>query len=246
MTMYEPRHDTQYEPRTWSSSLDCNMAAAADVARFYSLGLIDHGHDYYRKLTGDSSGGTNIDQAHDVLEKAGVQVAAVYDALDGKTWADVRAALTGGSMVIAHGDYGTVPRALRGALDRTFQGWHSVALGRLAVITQDRSVRVGDGLSDPWTWWPEDVANAYMRDFPGGGYTYLVVTPRKLKASVPVANVRPEPNRQHPRYAVIKPTSRVHFGGTVRGEVIGHNGVWYRVWVKDRIGYVHSSVARPA
>ena len=43
--IFLPRHDTQYEPRTWSSGLDCNMAAAADMARYVSLGLVDHGHD---------------------------------------------------------------------------------------------------------------------------------------------------------------------------------------------------------
>lgn len=248
--MYLPRHDTQYEPRTWSSSTDCNMAAAADVGRFWSLELIDHTHDWYRARALDASGqpdrtgGTNIDQAHDVLEKAGVSVRVVYDALDGRDWSDVVRELQTGSMVIAHGDYGSVPRPLRGPIDRSFTGLHSVALGRVTTIEGVSNVRVGDGLSDAWVWWPVSVASAYMRDFPGGGYTYLVVTPRRLAAKVPVANVRPEPNRRRPRYATISPRSRVHVGGTVRGESIGGNATWYRVWHQNRIGYVHSSVGK--
>jgi hypothetical protein len=244
VTQYEPRHDTQFEPRTWSSGLDCNMAAAADVARFYSLGLIDHGHDYFRTLSGDTVGGTNIDQAHFVLEKAGVPVHALFDAADGKGWTDVAHELDAGYMVIAHGDYGTVPVAMRGPISRTFTGLHSVAFGRITTIDRESVVRVGDGLADPWVWWPVSVASAYMRDFPGNGFTYLVVAPRHLCARVRVANVRPEASRAHARFATITPTTRVHMGGTVKGESIGGNAVWYRVWAKGRIGYVHSSVGK--
>lgn len=226
------------------------MAAAADVARFWSLGLRDHTHDWYRARalnpdgTPDRSGGTNIDQAHDVLEKAGVQVDEVFDATDGQDWQDVARHLAAGRMIIAHGDYGTVPERLRGPLDRSFTGWHSVAFGRPTTIEGVAYVRVGDGLRDDWAWWPVTVANAYMRDFPGGGYTYLVVTPRKLAAKVPVANVRPEPNRKRARFTQITPRSRIHVGGTVVGERIGGNATWFRVWVQNRIGYVHSSVGR--
>lgn len=241
---YEPRHDTQFEPRTWSSGLDCNMAAAADVARFWSLGGIDHKHDWYRALSGDKEGGTNIDQAHDVLERAGVQVQAVYDGSDGQSWDDVARELSAGHMIISHGDYGSVPRSLRGPIDRTFTGYHSVAFGRITTIDRESVVRVGDGLSDPWAWWPVSVANAYMRDFPGGGYTYLVIVPRRLAAKVAVANVRPAANRTRAPFARITPKSRIHVGGTVRGERIGTNATWYRVWTKGRIGYVHSSVGR--
>lgn len=249
MTMYEPRHDTQYEPRTWSSSVDCNMAASADVARFWSLGLKDHGHNWYRERCKNPDGtqdrdGTNIDQAHNVLEIAGVTVAETFDSGDGQNWDDVRRFLESGSMVVAHGDYGTVPRALRGPIDRAFTGNHSVAFGRITTIEQDVSVHVGDGLADPWTWWPISVASAYMRDFPGGGYTFLVVTPRRLTAKVRVANVRPAPNRDRKWFTQITPRSRIHVGGTVRGERIGGNATWFRVWVQNRIGYVHSSVGR--
>ena len=70
MAIYLPRHDTQFEPRTWSSPLDCNMNAAADMARYVTLGLKDHRHNWYRDQTGDKVGGTNIAQAQDVLEQA--------------------------------------------------------------------------------------------------------------------------------------------------------------------------------
>ena len=237
---YEPRHDTQYEPRDAYSGLDCNMAACADAARFATLRLVDRSHVYFRSLTGDTEGGTNISEAHMALEAAGVPVAGTYDATDGKMWSDVRAALLGGSVVIAHGDYGSVPASLRGPIDRTFTGLHSVLLHR---VDATHGIRVGDGLNDAWAWWPESVTKAYMADFPGGGFTYLVVTPRRLAARVPVARVRSGPSLSSGKLGTITPAARLHAGGTVIGGAVGANRTWWRVWYHDQLGYVHSSVA---
>jgi len=240
MTRYEPRHDTQFEPRSALSGSDCNMAACADVGRFYTLRLLDRSHVYYRTLTGDTEGGTNISEAHMALEAAGVPVTGTYDYTDGKGWSDVRAALLGGSVVIAHGYYGSVPASLRGPIDRTFTGLHSVLFHRIDPV---HGVRVGDGLNDAWTWWPESVAKAYCVDFPGAGLTYLTVTPRQLAARVPVANVRSGPSLSSGKLGTITPSSRLHAGGTVTGGGVGTNRTWWRVWFHDQIAYVHSSVA---
>lgn len=250
MPKYEPRHDTQYEPRTWSSPLDCNMAAAADAARYWSLGLKDHNHAWYRDHaqnpdgSPDKTGGTNIDQAAEVLDDAGIP-SVHFDGSDGRGWSDVEAVLAGAGIVIAHGDYGSVPRSLRGPIDRTFTGPHSVVFSRIATIAGERMVRVGDGLADPWGWWPVDVARRYMLDFPGAGLTYLVVTPRRLRARVAVANVRPSPTRKAARVGTITPKSAsLHVGGIVVGESVGGNRNWYRVFYRGKLAYVHASVAR--
>jgi hypothetical protein len=210
------------------------------MARFVSLGLIDHGHDYYRNLTGDKEGGTNIDQAHDVLEKVGIGCTA-WDAADGKAWADVIAALKR-APIIAHGDYGSVPVSLRGEISRTFTGNHSVLFHSIAGA----NVRVGDGLADDWTTWPESVARSYMANFPGGGLTYLVPVVRSVRSKVKVANVREKATRQSRIVTTIGPLARRHCGGTVRGERIGTNATWYRVFAAGRVAYIHSSVARYA
>lgn len=250
MAKYRPRHDTQYEPRTIASPYDCNMAASADAARFWSLGLIDRNHDQMRHLSGTygevtdsdpTNNGTDIADAAHALQALGIP-STVYDRTDGKGFADVKAALARGEVVIAHGDYGSVPRALRGPIDRAFTGWHSV----LYHSFSPSAMSVGDGLADPWLVWPLDVADAYMRDFPGGGYTFLTVAPRKLKAKVARAHVRSAPRRANNVIGHITPRSRIHYGGTVLGERIGGNATWYKVWYAGKIGYVHSSVAQPA
>ena len=244
MAIYLPRHDTQFEPRTWSSGLDCNMAAAADMARFGSLGLIDRRHDWFRDRarnsdgTPDRSGGTNIDQAQDVLDGVGV-ASTVYDGADGRAWANVISDLLR-APIIAHGDYGAVPVALRGPIDRAYTGPHAVLFHALSGA----SIRVGDGLSDDWMLWPVAVARAYMVAFPGAGVTCLVPVIRKVAAKVATANVRAQPSRGSRVITTISPRSRIHCGGTQRGEVIGANATWFRVWTAGRIGFVHSSVAR--
>ena len=244
---YLPRHDTQYEPRTAFSGRDCNMAAAADAARFWSLGLIDHNHQWYRDHaenpdgTRDTSGGTNITQAAEVLGDVGIP-STIYDATDGRDFGDVRVALRAGFYVIAHGDYGSVPRAERGEIAPGFSGLHSVGFARWSPVN---GVQVGDGLSDAWEWWSEAVASRYMRDFPGIGYTYLVVRPRKLAAKVPRANVRKTMSTSSAVLGQITPSSRLHFGGIQRGGYVGSNRSWFRVFFKGQIGYVHTSVAKP-
>lgn len=243
---YLPRHDTQYEPRTTFSGRNCNMAAAADAARFWSLGLIDHNHQWFRDHaqepdgSRDTSGGTNITQAAEVLGDAGIP-STIYDAADGKGIADVRAFVRAGSFVIAHGDYGSVPRYERGEIAPDFTGYHSVGFARHTAA----GFQVGDGLSDAWEWWPDAIANAYMRDFPGGGYTFLVVRPRKLAAKVPKANVRTAMSTSAKVLGQITPSSRIHFGGIQRGGYVGANRSWYRVFYRGQIAYVHTSVAKP-
>lgn len=245
---YLPRHDTQFEPRTAFSGRDCNMAAAADAARFWSLGLKDRNHQWYRDHaqnpdgSPDRDGGTNIAQAQEVLDDIGVP-STIYDATDGRDFGDVRTALKAGSVVIAHGDYGSVPRGERGEIDPSFTGLHSVVFARWSSAN---GVQVGDGLSDAWEWWSEADASRYMRDFPGTGYTYLVVRPRKLQAKVAKANVRRTASTSSAVLGQITPTSRLHYGGIVAGGYVGSNRNWYRVYYRGQIAYIHTSVAKPA
>lgn len=242
---YLPDHDSQFQPRTAFSGRNCNMAAAADAARFWSLGLINHNHQWYRDHaqnpdgSADRSGGTTIAQAAEVLDDAGVP-SNHYDALDGKGLLDVRVALRTGKGIIAHGDVGSIPRGDRGEIDPDFTGLHSVWIPPRFNAT---GVLVGDGLSTSYEWWSWDALNRYLRDFPGGGYTYLTVTPRRLRAKGTVANVRPSASKLNAPIGTISRTSRIHVGGVVLGQYIGSNRRWFRVFYKGQIGYVHTSVA---
>jgi hypothetical protein len=239
---YLPRHDTQFEPRTGFSPWDCNMAAAADAARYWSIGLTDHDHSWYRKVSGDTDGGTNITTASKVLDIARVSH-AVYDASDGRNYADVKAALDAGRFVIAHGDYDRVPVSLRGPIDRSYEGYHSV----FAARRRSNAVMIGDGLSDKWMLWPDTVLSSYMAAFPGGGFTYIAVRPRHLRSKSGTCNIRAEATRQSRVVSTLRGTREVHYGGFKRGESIGGNSNWDRVWEPTHgVAYVHSSVAVPA
>lgn len=252
---YVPRHDTQYEPATACSKYDCNMAAAADALRWWSLGLTNRSHQDMRALQAGGiaectdvshlNDGTDIaDALHVLVEHFGV-TATAYDYTDGQTWESVLAALDRGEFVISHGVYGAVPPALRGPLSRTFTGRHSVAFQRRIVADGVPSVRVGDGLSDAWMYWPEAIARQYMLSFPGEGFTFLRVTRRNVASKGGLANVRAQPTTTSPILRRISTASRLHCGGSVIGQSIGGNRAWYRVYAgKLGIGYVHTSVGR--
>lgn len=248
MAKYRPRHDTQYEPREPDSPLNCNMAAAADVARFWSLGLKDFNHHQMRNRaenpdgSPDNVGGTTIEQAAEVLDDIGIDT-NYKDLNDGATWGDVVTRLKGDGILIIHGDYGEVPYNLRGEISRTFTGLHSV-VGH-SFVDGMQNVWIGDGLSDDWVKWPYAVVQRYMAAFPGS-FTYLVARPRKLKVKAPreFANVRLTPSREFAPYDRIKPDERIHVGGRVIGQRAQSNGnrTWYRVWHLNRIGYIHTNV----
>lgn len=251
MAGYLPRHDTQYEPRTIASPYDCNMAAAADAARFYSLGRVNRNHDQMRRYSGTyheitngiaGDEGTNIDEAARALAYVGVP-STVYTASAGRTFAHVMAALRAGYYVIAHGDYGSVPRAERGELAPTFTGLHSVGFAR---YVDGSGVQVGDGLSDAWEFWHSDDAERYMRDFPGGGFTYLTVKPRRVRGLGNAANVYPNASNNDPRIGTLGVSSRAHTSGLVLGETVMGKRSWYRIYRNGRIGYVHVTQVTPA
>lgn len=248
MTAYLPRHDTQYEPRTIASSHDCNMAAAADALRFFTLGMRDRNHDQMRHDSGtygeladgnQRNDGTNISDAQHALSVNGCP-STVFDELDRQLPEDVWDVLRAGGVVIAHGDYGSVPAALRGPISRTYTGLHAVLFHSLT----SNGVLVGDGLSEVWTTWPLSVAAAYMTDFPGMGCTFLSVMPQLVTSRVTLANVRAQPSTLAGIRGTIGPRVKLHAGGTVIGRPVGANKTWWRVWFKGSAGYVHSSVAK--
>lgn len=249
--IYVPRHDTQYEPRTACSPYDCNMAASADALRWWSLGLQDQNHNQLRALQPggtaectDSSAANNGTSVYDgllVLQHFGVRAIA-YGHYDGKTFADILGALNRGETVTAMGDYGSVPIALRGPISRNFTGGHSVFFQRRISYGGQACIRVGDGLSDDWMYWPETVAKKYVDDFPGSVQFVRIIT-RKLASKSGITNVRAAATRQSAILTTITTSSRLHYGGAVLGETIGTNRTWYKVYAGTKgIGYVHSSV----
>lgn len=248
MTGYLMRHDTQFEPRTISSSHDCNMAAAADALRWFTLGMKDRNHDQlrhdsgtYAELTDGIPGndGTNISDAQHALSVNGCP-STVFDELDRQLSEDVWDVLRAGGVVIAHGDYGSVPPELRGPISRRYAGLHAV----LFVGMSSTGVIVADGLSDALMTWPLAVAAAYMADFPGAGCTFLAVTPRRITSRVTRANVRAQPSTLAGIRGTIGQRDKLHAGGTVIGRPVGANKTWWRVWFRGQAGYVHSSVAK--
>jgi hypothetical protein len=228
---------------------NCGAASGAMLADQATLQLTDPTPDAFRKLTGDFSGGLVISQIGSVLTKLGVPN-TVYDASDGYTFDKLVLDLKRGRFAVVNGDYGTVPDSLVG--DRAFNGYHSEFWHAVTAS----GIVVGDPLCDGrragipkgYLTYPMAVARKYVEEFdrevPGTGIHACIMDLKRLKARSGVTNVRADHTRKSAVIGTIKGATTLVWGGTVAGESIGGNNVWYRVWypASSRIGYCHSSV----
>jgi hypothetical protein len=233
---------------------NCGAASGAMLTDQMTLGLKNPTPDQFRYRTGDYSGGLFIATVGRTMELEYGAPNTVYDASDGLDWYELRTRLLRGQFAVVNGDYDQIPMYLRGS--RTFTGFHSVVYHQ---FNSDRSkVRVGDPLNDGrlaghpkgWVWWPAEVARNYVekydREVPGDGLHACVMDLRRLRARPvsPNTQIRASASRTSVSIGSFGGSQTVVWGGTVKGEAIANNTVWYRVWCPSaaRIGYCHSSV----
>jgi hypothetical protein len=230
---------------------NCNMAAAAMLANQATLGFKNPSPDGLRTLSGDTVGGTTIQQAASVLLKVGVKT-EMYSSGDGFMFADLVGNLKKGRFAIVHGDYDQVPYRLDGSPG--FNGLHSEFWHR---VTPDGSgIIVGDPLNDGrragipngFVTYPMSVARNYVQKFdaqiPGVGLHVALMDLQRVRSRGGAVNIRASATRASTILGTFSGTSTLVWGWAVNGESIGGNSVWYRVWypAKSRIAYVHSSV----
>ena len=235
---------------------NCGAASGAMLADQATLGLKNPTPDAFRKLTGDYSGGLFIGTVGHVLEAHyGVGV-TVYDASDGYTFEALVADLKRGRFAVVNGDYDVVPDSLSG--QPSFNGlhaefWHQWTTTGIVVgdpLCDGRMLSTGHRAPKGYVKYPLSVAreyvNKYDREVPGTGIHAAVMDLKLLKARPvsPATNIRSAPTRTSSVIGAFGGTSTIVWGGTVVGEKIGNNGIWYRVWCRSasEIGYCHSSV----
>lgn len=233
---------------------NCGAASGAMLTDQATLRLRNPEPDSFRRATGDYSGGLFIATIGRTMELEYNVPVTVYDASDGLTWTQLTAFLKQGRFAVVNGDYDQVPYSLRG--DKDFTGLHSVVYHH---FNTDRSrLLVGDPLNDGrrpgipkgWVWWPSDVARNYVqkydREVPGDGLHACVMDLRRLRARpvTPYTNIRLSAEKDAPIIGKFGGSQTVVWGGTVKGEAIANNTLWYRVWCPTaaKIGYCHSSV----
>jgi hypothetical protein len=229
---------------------NCASASGAMLADQATLGGKDPSPDFFRRLTGDTEGGLTVAQVGTTLQGLGVHT-TVYDGSDGYLWPSMVADLKRGKFMVASGDYSAIPYDLRG--DKTFTASHAVFFHAMTAT----GITVGDPLNDGrragipkgYVVWPIAVAREFVERLdqrvPGSSLHACVMDLSRIKARPGIkANVRLNATRLAPSIGAISGSHALVTGGTVRGESIGGNAVWYRVWApgSSKIGYCHSSV----
>jgi hypothetical protein len=254
--MAVPFYRAGFEKQLTGSTLggkNCAAASGAMLADQATMGLKNPTPDAFRKASGDFVGGLYIGQVASTLQRAYGVHTTVYDASDGYTWPEMLADLKRGRFMVVSGDYDQVPYALKG--DKSFSDFHAV----FYHAVEGAYVVVGDPLNDGrrpgipkgYVKWPLSLAERYVERFDaqvaGSSLHAAVMDLKRLKARPvqPPTNIRALPNRSAAVIGKFGGSTLVTWGGTVVGESIGGNNVWYRVWwpAAARIGYCHSSVA---
>jgi len=251
----EPFYLAGFEKQLTGSAMggrNCAAASGAMLADQSTMGLKNPTPDAFRKASGDFTGGLYMGQVATTLQRAYGVHTTCYDQSDGYVWSEMLAHLKQGRFMVVAGDYDQVPLALKG--DKDFTGFHAVFYHRVG----SEGVRVGDPLNDGrrvgipkgYVWWPLDLARRYVERFDAqvaGSSLHAVVMDLKRLRARPVSpntRIRQAPSRSSAVIGSFGGTTTVAWGGTVIGEAIGGNAVWYRVWwpAANSIGYCHSSV----
>jgi hypothetical protein len=235
--------------------VNCNSASGAMLADEATLGLQNPTPDQFRRNTGDTSGGMPIATIGETLEHHyGVGV-TVYDASDGYTFDKLVLALKRGQHAIVNGDYAVVPHSLAGS--KTFDGyhseyWHSWTAKGIVVadpLCDGRPLPGGGRAPKGYVLYPLAIARKFVEQFDhevvGRSIHCAIMDLKRLKPrSGGTTNIRVLATRKSAILGTFRGTQTLVWGGTVKGESIGGNNVWYRVWfpAKAKLAYVHSSV----
>jgi hypothetical protein len=171
MKMYRPKFRPQYpDPTTTLDWSNCTMASGAMMLDFHTQGKVQKWGGELRKLSGDTSGGTNIDNLKTAWSKLG------YTLLDrrGSTWAGVLADLKNGRGVVLQGDYDVLTGS--NSCQTSFDGDHAIYVNPEAPNSS--GYVVGDPLCGGWKRISASVLKAYVEKL--GRRVYGTTSPQKV------------------------------------------------------------------
>jgi hypothetical protein len=229
-------------------SFNCAAASGAMLTDRATLGIKDPSPDKFRKKTGDDKGGLYMGAVGNALEALGVD-ALVWDADDHLRWPRVKTMAKRGQSLVIAGDYEELPLKLRG--DKDFTGDHSVFLFRMFSKVSVIGDPLNDGrrtnIPDGYITWPNEVVYDYVKNFDrdtqGGIHAASArldwVKPRSQMRAV---DVRSRPEKDAPIIDSLEWGKRLNTGGTIVGEAIRGQERWFKVWCRNQVGYIHSSV----
>lgn len=168
--MYRPKFRPQWpDPTTTLDWTNCTMSSGAMMLDFHTQGKVQKWGGELRKLSGDTSGGTNLDNLKTAWTKLG------YTFIDrrGSTWAQVLADLKNGRGVVLQGDYDVLLGSH--SCQSSFDGDHAVYAN--PEINADGIV-VGDPLCGAFKRIPVSVLKAYTEKL--GRRVYGTTSPQKI------------------------------------------------------------------
>ena len=227
---------------------NCAAASGAMLTDRATLGIKDPSPDRFRKKTGDDKGGLYMGAVGNALEAFGVD-ALVWDADDHLRWHRVKTMAKRGQSLVIAGDYEEVPWKLRG--DKDYRGDHSVFLYRMfknvSIIGDPLNDGRGPSIPKGWVQWPNEVVYAYIKNFDRDTHGGIHAATARLdwvkpRTQVRVADVRSKPEKKAPIIGQLEWGKRLNTGGTVVGEMIRGQERWFKVWFRNQVGYIHSSV----
>lgn len=138
--MYRPLFRPQYpDPTTTLDWLNCTMSSGAMALDFHTQGKVQKWGGELRKLSGDTSGGTNIDNLSTAWTKLGY---TIIDRRE-KTWNDAIVDLKNGRGVVLQGDYDVLTGD--DTCQGTFDGDHAVYINP-QFYDNNTTLAVGDPL----------------------------------------------------------------------------------------------------
>lgn len=168
--MYRPLFRPQYpDPTTTLDWANCTMASGAMMLDFHTQGKVQKWGGELRKLSGDTSGGTNLDNLKTAWGKLG------YTFIDrrGYSWGQAMADLKNGRGLVLQGDYDVL---LGGhSCQATFDGDHAIYAN--PEINSDGIV-IGDPLCGKFKRIPVSVLKAYTEKL--GRRVYGTTSPQKI------------------------------------------------------------------
>lgn len=154
--MYRPIFRPQYpDPTTTLDWYNCTMSSGAMALDFHTQGKEQVWGGTLRTLSGDTSGGTNIDNLQTAVGKLG---GYKFEDHRGEPWANVVTALKAGKGVILQGDYDVFTGM--STCQSSFDGDHAIYLNPEFNSTKT-AVLVGDPLCKTWKYIPLTTLRAY-------------------------------------------------------------------------------------
>ncbi len=176
---YQPAFVTEREPGVWQ---DCTWAAASMLLDKWTNGLTTVGREQLRALSGDRSGGSNLEDVERAFARLGFSMQTSPRGGDSIKWPELLDRLGNGGGAILLGDYGKLPR-FNGRWDRAF--WSGEATSDDHALYLDRydpgtgRILVMDPLA-PAGWGGEWIRVSALKKYAwraAGGALWTAMTP---------------------------------------------------------------------